>query len=103
MRPANATLGAETEVSLVASRGAGTPVKAGTSLRLHIDTAGLPDQATYSVVVVNPGGAELWRGEARSADRHLVMTVPALRAGGYWVRVQTAEKQVLREFALTLQ
>jgi len=69
-------------------------------LVLNLDITALPPQAVYRVAIVDQGGGEIWRGEGKSQDANLAVTVPRLAAGVHFVRVYSADGQLLREYGL---
>jgi anti-sigma-K factor RskA len=77
-----------------------TTAPAGKPLMLQPDVATLPPQASYRVDVVDQGGGVQWNGEGKLQDSKLSVTVPGMNAGVYFVRVYSADGQLLREYGL---
>lgn len=96
------------EVRLTALRG-GDPAAAGVAgkaLRLRLDLQGLENQGPVDVAVVNADGSPVLRQSVtrKPAEPTLVITLQEkLPAGQYWVRLERAPGQTLREYSLRIR
>lgn len=78
-----------------------THAMAGRPLDLAIDLSDLSPAVAYRVQVVNATGGEEWSGRAAASGSKIVAHVAQpLRRGQHWVRVSSADGQLLREFGL---
>ena len=95
----------EVTIDLVAIRGAEAPsvsASAASSVRLSLDTTGLPG-GRLDVTLVSEGGSPVWMGSAQSEDNHATAVVTKnLRAGQYFARL-SANSVLLREFAFEVR
>lgn len=93
---------APVRVELVAYRGADIArAPAEKRVDLAIDASDLPSSPNYRIQVVDDSGAEEWAGEAARARATLIGHVPrSLASGVHWVRVFSAQGELLREFGL---
>lgn len=82
-------------LKLEAMRGSapGGQAPSGRPLQVQADLSGLP-AAAYRLELVDRDGAALWKGVAPAAK------LPALRPGSYFMRVFTANGQLVREYGL---
>jgi len=83
-------------VSLNADRGAtvGAKAPAGREIALHFDMLGLPDLPSYELEIVDRWGGPVARVTAAPGSA----SVPALRAGRYYIRLYAPGGQLLREY-----
>jgi hypothetical protein len=79
--------------------------RAGTPLKLNIDTTQLSPSPAYKVQVVDQNGSELWSGSIQAVANHIAVVVPKISsAGKYWVRVYAPNGEApLREYGLELK
>jgi hypothetical protein len=96
------------ELQLIAQRGAESQAgkaRAGSPLRLRVDTTELGALAAYRVEVVNSGGETMWNETVGAAGSLLIAPVnKSLAAGQYWVRIYRVDGgSALREFGLTVE
>jgi hypothetical protein len=93
-------------VSLSSLRGVSplAPAPAGKPLRLDL---GLPDLVSgkeYRAEVVDAAGSLVWKGTVPDIDGKLVAIVSRpLGRGLYWVRLYSADKELLREFGMSAE
>jgi hypothetical protein len=74
---------------------------AGRPLDLAIDLSDLSPAVAYRVQVVNAAGSEEWSGRVTASGAKIVAHLAQpLRRGQHWVRVSSADGQLLREFGL---
>ena len=73
---------------------------AGKPLVLQPDISTLLPQPSYRVDVVDQGGSAQWKGDAKLQDSKLSVTIPRMSAGVYFVRLYSADGQLLREYGL---
>lgn len=86
-------------IALEATRGEATPqAPAGTSISLRPDVAGLAQQDSYPVELVNASGTTVWTGKTTGSQPSA--NIPAQKEGVYYVRLYSAQHQLLREYAL---
>jgi hypothetical protein len=83
-------------VTLEAYRGAAAEAwaPAARELVLHFDLLGLPDLPSYELEIVDRWGTPVSRVDAAPG----AATVPALRAGSYYIRLYAPGGQLLREY-----
>lgn len=91
-------------VELVAFRGDDemARAKAGRKLDLTIDLADLSASSNlYRVQIVDAMGNEQWSGKGVAPDAKLIAQISRpLKPGIYWVRISSAQGELLREFGL---
>jgi len=64
----------------------------------------LPPDPSYQAEVVNSSGRRVWSGNVRIADQDLSIRLnQPLRAGTYWVHLNSSGGQLLREFGLNVE
>lgn len=94
-------------VRLVAMRGGEASVAsipAGHPADLVFNRTDLPPDPSYQAEVVNSSGRRVWSGNVRIADRDLSIRLDQpLRAGIYWVHLNSSGGQLLREFGLNVE
>jgi hypothetical protein len=90
-------------VSLTALRGnrVGNSAPAGRELMLHPDLAGLAEDSSYRLEIVDRTGHTVRQG--RFARAQVGIKVPGLSAGLYFVRVYLPAGELLREYGLEIQ
>ncbi|HUA84516.1 MAG TPA: hypothetical protein VMB85_11695 [Bryobacteraceae bacterium] len=91
------------QVDLIAFRGGVemAHATAGRRLELTIDLSDLPPSPAYRVQVVDAAGREEWSGSAAASGVKLVVQVSKpLERGVHWVRLSSADDELLREFGL---
>jgi hypothetical protein len=95
----------EVAVELQAVRGVGSPsitASSAASVRLAMDTTGLP-AGTLQVVVVDSAGRRVWSGATEAQNNRATAVVNQnLPAGQYWIRLG-AGTEPLREFGLAVR
>ena len=80
------------------------PALAGTGLRLSLDIAGLPEMERYGVSMVDKLGKQVYATTASASGLTLPAQVDkALPPGTYWVRVNDAGGETLREYPLEIR
>ena len=94
-------------VALTAVRGgknfAMTEAPAGRSLDLAIDLTDLPSSTAYRLEVVSAQGQRVWEAHEPASNDKLSARLPkGLNPGVYWVRLYSAQDELLREFGLRL-
>lgn len=96
----------ETQIALSVERSSGdqwAEAAADQPLRLTPDLAGLP-AAELEWMVVDAAGSTAGRERLEPGQGQPVIKLPrGLKAGTYWVRIQTTEGRLLREFALRVR
>jgi len=95
-------------VELEATRGAAAGVvSANAPVRLNLDVIGLPENAAFTVELVDDLGRPKWdRRDVRPSAGRLSASVPErLRAGQYFVRVYSnpLRNELLREYGLAVR
>ena len=86
-------------ISLEALRGSqpGSKAPAGRPLALQADLSGLPAAASYPLQLVDRDGRAVWKGSTSAA------TIPPQLPGQYFLRVYSAEGELLREYGLDVE
>jgi hypothetical protein len=78
--------------------------RAGTPVRLRIDTTELGAAEGWHVTLVNSEGASVWSGDVAGSDRVITAAPGKLTAGTYWVRIaKVPNRELLREFSLLVE
>lgn len=81
-----------------------SPGPADRPLDLAVNAASLPPAAGYRLELVDQSGQTLWTGEAKISGAQLFAHVPSgPRPGIYWIRLYTANNELLREFGMRLR
>jgi hypothetical protein len=90
-------------ISLTATRGTapGETIPAGRALDLTPDLTGIGIAGPYRLEIVDARGQVTWKGNFDAAAK--TVAVPAQRAGAHFVRVYSAQGELLREYGLTLR
>jgi hypothetical protein len=100
-QPANTS--DETEVRLIANRGAEFAVKAHGNLRLNFSSSQLASSyPSYNFVLVDHSGRELWKTTLPHTPDISVRLPMSLDIGQYWIRVTGPKGEAAGEFSLEL-
>ena len=93
-------------VSLSSLRGSNalSPAPAGKPLQLNIDAPDVAPGNDYRVEVVDATGNPVWTGTVSGTSGKLYAPMPkSLSRGVYWVRLYSADSELLREFGMTVK
>jgi hypothetical protein len=101
---APATIASVRLTALRGGEGSIASVPSGHRADLEFDRTDLPPDLSYRAEVVNASGRRVWSGSVRSAGPDLSIRLnQPLPAGTYWVRLNSSDGQLLREFGLNVE